>query len=1853
MLTTANNHTTNENEDQTHPPVQQRYQRVHSPQMPHHTASSTRRARRPRGPITADTKVEELSSDDEVGQSHAVSRADWAPGQTQPTPTPTVEPVATAPAGASSAPTLTSCVRTTETPSTPPRGPTRTRVTFDSDEEEHHATHSMTTIDDEHTCRYCQATHTSRNALFEHLPTHYNAALVEQRVAELESMATPPPTVMQQQQRSAAMLTSAAAITLATAHQDHSTPTDFPDSLRTLPHDVAAPTLLQVAPLPTGGGPLGLSINISNPEDEQANENIIAYYDSGAWSSAVSAELCTQLGATVTQGNGGKAQTLSFSGFTAGERNATHTTVLTVNVGEEEPLQMRFWVVPDSPVPLLMGRDNMSPEEDEPDDGRACTLDPDINSGSVTFKRSQRTYPAARWRTQPTATILTTATIPAETEMLVEIQTNTPNATLDIPQAWITSTLLCAHTSTVTCTDSQGRGLILIANIDSSPTLMHAGTTLETNTAPTLLAAVTDETIAHGPSTDPSTTDPKTDHGVTPLTQTSDDIKKGTTWGNKGQHDVVTTKAYMSQQELRRHLRAEVESNQLLSQPQRKKLTSLLMENLAAFSDELTPIGHVTGHDVSFKRTDNKPIWIPPRKMNPVAGAEAIRQVHELEEAGVVHKTTSPNNFPLCMVRKDPGSAPRMCVDLRAYNVRYVGEYFKIPEIRDCLNTISQSRYYSALDATASFHMVPLKEDDGPTPSSHQIAFTLPNSERYAYRKLPFGTKDSSFVFSRVLSQILADYQEQASIYIDDVCLHTDTIDAQIALLAKVLPRLIAAGVRLNPRKTKLIADRVDVLGHTVSHDKIEIQTEKLDAIRTLEQPTSRKELQSLVGVLSWSRRFVADYATIAEPLTRLLRKGQPTEWPDCWGTEQETAFRQLQTAMLTHPSLATPNFKIPFEVWTDASDLGIGAVLVQEAADGTKCAVEFYSKQLSPAEKKYAACEKEALAVLRALTRFRTFLLMANTFTIVVRSDHKGLTSLYKHADESSRLYRWAQQLNEYDYTLQYMSGKSMDAAVPDGLSRARILLSHVHEHLQHNDVDADVQQQQPRSFVQRRSPVDERPTTSGGNVDHDSATLTEQGWGTDDHDNKNNIPLRHTQLEQARALCTAVAELDDLHQECEAKLAIAWTFPGRRALMTVLHRIRAARRSYRHMCDTNSNTTPHPSPPTLAVLPRCKKKKYGCKKARGHPGPCSRRPVDKSTANVGAAPDTTEGTPPLATPSTPPTPADDASHTTCKRQPHCTKRDKHSGRCQKAPVHAPDDDTVTRYDHIVCRAIKNGGVQGFRVRWRNEGPEKDSYETKRQMQTEITHHNLDALISDFVLRERQGDVDISMQPGDGYPQWSNSLSPTAPTPKELTEKHQQTPPFPAATAKSDRGFRTFDGIDAATMLKHQQQEPDTQDYLRYLSDGAYRPTRLPTNTHGAWQKYAASMHIDQATGLLMRRYLGTTGPHIGQQHHVMVLPETLLQRVFDWSHTLVGHHGAHATLCTIKTRFHCWKLETRVRACVAACELCSRAVKDNRQHPYGSIPVSTFNAAVGFDLMGPFSAVGGTGQEYLAVMVDHATKYLVVHAINGPDAQDAVEALQEYVLQMGTIPEKIFSDRGSFTGANKVYAALLARFGIKHHQALSYNPQGDSHAEAGVKNISSILRKIVQDHPDRWPEAARWAAYCYNCKYNTTTGTSPFYALHAVEPTQPIDFLMPRPTTRPVPKDITELADRIGQINEAIEIGVEALHKSYQARNASLRGVKDFQPGDLVWKHRLYPESFKVAGIDTKWFLPYDPEPYMVLERRSQQHCRIRLAYDTTAPVEDIHHQRLKRCSPREDALQYDLVVPVDSADTTPNTS
>lgn len=178
-----------------------------------------------------------------------------------------------------------------------------------------------------------------------------------------------------------------------------------------------------------------------------------------------------------------------------------------------------------------------------------------------------------------------------------------------------------------------------------------------------------------------------------------------------------------------------------------------------------------------------------------------------------------------------------------------------------------------------------------------------------------------------------------------------------------------------------------------------------------------------------WYRRFINNFSAITVPITNLIKKSK-TKFE--WTEEAQKAFGKLKEALTSAPILATPNFELPFQIECDASDIGIGAVLVQ-IQDGEERVIAFMSAKLNAAQQKYYATERECLAVLTAIEKFRQYIEGAK-FTVV--TDHASLVWLQNFRDPTGRIARWALRMQAHDFEIKHRKGRHM--VVPDALSRA-----------------------------------------------------------------------------------------------------------------------------------------------------------------------------------------------------------------------------------------------------------------------------------------------------------------------------------------------------------------------------------------------------------------------------------------------------------------------------------------------------------------------------------------------------------------------------------------------------------------------------------------------------------------------------------------------------------------------------------------------------------------------------------------------------------------------------------------------
>jgi hypothetical protein len=242
------------------------------------------------------------------------------------------------------------------------------------------------------------------------------------------------------------------------------------------------------------------------------------------------------------------------------------------------------------------------------------------------------------------------------------------------------------------------------------------------------------------------------------------------------------------------------------------------------------------------------------------------------------------------------------------------------------------------------------------------------------------------------------------------------------------------SGLILSLKKINLAQVEVKFCGLMVGSGSRRIDPDRLASVRGLKVPQTKKEVRSALSVFSWFREFLPYYSDLARPLIELTKGYVPNKIP--WNQNHMQAFDGLKNALCEAAggSLKIIDWELPFKIAKDASNYAQSGILFQTGRDGSRCPISFFSRKFTEAQIKWPIIEKEAVAVLTALQRFKTWIFGCK---IHVHCDHNPLSYLTDSASESPRLLRWAMALQSYDIEFHYSAGKSALMSVPDCLSR------------------------------------------------------------------------------------------------------------------------------------------------------------------------------------------------------------------------------------------------------------------------------------------------------------------------------------------------------------------------------------------------------------------------------------------------------------------------------------------------------------------------------------------------------------------------------------------------------------------------------------------------------------------------------------------------------------------------------------------------------------------------------------------------------------------------------------------------
>lgn len=455
-----------------------------------------------------------------------------------------------------------------------------------------------------------------------------------------------------------------------------------------------------------------------------------------------------------------------------------------------------------------------------------------------------------------------------------------------------------------------------------------------------------------------------------------------------------------------------------------------LIELCSQFSDIFhlpdDHLSHTNAIHHQIKTTNETPIHVKSYRFPECHKNEVQKQVNKMLDDGIIQPSMSPWSAPIWVVPKKLDASGqrkwRVVIDYRRLNDITIGDSYPIPNISDILDQLGKSKYFSTLDLASGFHQIKMSPED-----ATKTAFSVPQGH-FEFKRMPFGLKNAPSTFQRLMNTALSGLQgTRCFVYLDDIVIYSFDLETQINNLRKVFHRLRQFNLKLQPEKCEFLRKEVAYLGHIIGEEGVKPNPEKTKAVTEFPTPQSPKEIKSFLGLASYYRRFIPNFAKLARSLTSLLKKDVPFVWQN----EQQLAFESLKQKLVSSPILAFPDFTQPFVLTCDASNFAISAILSQGAI-GQDRPIAFASRTLNKAECNYSVTEKECLAIIFGTKVFRPYL-YGHHFKII--TDHKPLQWLFNCKDPGSRLVRWRLKLEEFEYEIHYKKGKINTNA--DALSR------------------------------------------------------------------------------------------------------------------------------------------------------------------------------------------------------------------------------------------------------------------------------------------------------------------------------------------------------------------------------------------------------------------------------------------------------------------------------------------------------------------------------------------------------------------------------------------------------------------------------------------------------------------------------------------------------------------------------------------------------------------------------------------------------------------------------------------------
>ena len=450
--------------------------------------------------------------------------------------------------------------------------------------------------------------------------------------------------------------------------------------------------------------------------------------------------------------------------------------------------------------------------------------------------------------------------------------------------------------------------------------------------------------------------------------------------------------------------------SQAIERLNRMRVSNKIIEDFKSTNPEL---GLIPNREFTIETKENNIInpkqYSVPTKFEP----EVRKHLSELLSLGIIRHSSGRWNSPAFPIFKKNGEI-RLVIDYRALNEITESRFCPIPNISEEFFNIGGASVFSQIDLRMGYHQIRISDKD-----SQKTAFTI-MGRKYEYTRMPFGLKNAPFEFQEAVNNILLDI-ECVKVYLDDVLVFSPNDDTHENDLRNVLTKLKENNISINFNKSTFFAKQVIFLGQKISKSGIKPDLSPRDKLTDSTIPNNKKAVMRIIGIIQWFRPYIVGLSSKIKPISDLLQKKSTFSWTN----EHKTILSNIVDEIKDSKGLKFPDFNIPFSIYTDASDNGCGGVIRQN-----EDIIGIYSKKFSNTERKYSIVEREFLAIILTLNKFRKLLLGNKIF---VYTDNLNILGSPK--SQSNRISRWSWIISDFNLTVRHI--RSEDNQCADGISR------------------------------------------------------------------------------------------------------------------------------------------------------------------------------------------------------------------------------------------------------------------------------------------------------------------------------------------------------------------------------------------------------------------------------------------------------------------------------------------------------------------------------------------------------------------------------------------------------------------------------------------------------------------------------------------------------------------------------------------------------------------------------------------------------------------------------------------------